>query len=186
MSTAEKALKAAIEELETLQRVFEQDNSVSVIEQCKAALADAEKCEPVGIFDGHFTGDLNGNVWIKLRVLNGIPKINAKFYTSPQPRDWVDSIMNYSEIPNSCSGKHKMIERLIEKHKGECTFFGGELVGAYFTVANIEKLCEGYRIKKLVKLSEDDIQGFMRIYEIDRHVVTHIEHRIYDVNFPKD
>lgn len=78
------------------------------------------------------------------------------------------------------------IKELIESNKGERTFFDGELLGAYFTVANLEKLCEEYRLKKYYGLSESDIESFMRLYEIDRHVITHIEHRIYDINFPKE
>jgi hypothetical protein len=60
-----------------------------LITAAPSALSEIEKCEPVGIFDGNFTGDINGNVWIKLRMLTGIPKINTKFYTSPISKEWV-------------------------------------------------------------------------------------------------
>lgn len=62
--------------------------------------------------------------------------------------------MNYSEIPNSCYERCKMIEELIEKHKGERTFFDGELLGAYFTVSNLEKLCKDV-IERCAKVCDD-------------------------------
>lgn len=40
------------------------------------------------------------------------------------------------------------INELIESNNGERTFFDGELIGAYFTVANLEKLCEEYHQHK--------------------------------------
>lgn len=46
-----------------------------------------------------------------------------------------------------------MIEQLIEKHNGERTFFDGELVGAYFTVKNLENLCNEYSSQKLKQLN---------------------------------
>jgi hypothetical protein len=38
----------------------------------------------------------------------------------------------------------KTIEFLIEKHKGERTFFDGELLGVFFTINNLENLLEDY------------------------------------------
>ena len=92
MSNVQEALKAAIEELETLQRVFEQDNSVSVIEQCKAAIAEIEKCEPVGYLPKSYELNIlaNSNDY-PLGMIYSIKKKDDDLavYTSPQPRDWV-------------------------------------------------------------------------------------------------
>ncbi len=51
-----------------------------------------------------------------------------------------------------------MIEQLIDKHNGERTFFDGELVGAYFTVKNLERLCNEYASQKLKILDFKEIE----------------------------
>lgn len=48
-----------------------------------------------------------------------------------------------------------MIEKLMEKHNGERTFFDGELVGVYFTVANLEKFAKEYHNKICSDLNVD-------------------------------
>lgn len=51
-----------------------------------------------------------------------------------------------------------MIEQLIEKNNGERTFFDGELVGAYFTIANLEKFAKAYHNEIC---SDLDIEGWL-------------------------
>lgn len=41
------------------------------------------------------------------------------------------------------------IAELIEKHKGERTFYDGELIGAYITVQNLENLCNEWLKEKI-------------------------------------
>lgn len=46
------------------------------------------------------------------------------------------------------------IEQLIEKHKGERTYFDHELLGAYFTVQNLENLIADCVTEQLLGKSE--------------------------------
>jgi hypothetical protein len=83
MNKVQEALKAAIDELEELQRVFEHDNSNYEIDLCKSALADIEKCEPVGEV---YNKDK------KYMLLNNSDKEyphGTLLYTSPISKEWV-------------------------------------------------------------------------------------------------
>lgn len=41
------------------------------------------------------------------------------------------------------------LKKLIDENHGERTFYDGELVGAFFTVKNLENLCLAYACDKL-------------------------------------
>ena len=44
-----------------------------------------QRGEPVGIFNGKFGGDVNGNMWFTVKAYDAIPEVGANIYTAPQP-----------------------------------------------------------------------------------------------------
>ena len=88
--TVQEALKAAIVILDGIAVEFGVTGLEPVIEQCKAALAEIEKCEPVGelILDPVFLPALKAPLvnW-KINLVD--LEVGTKFFTSPQPREWV-------------------------------------------------------------------------------------------------
>lgn len=129
--TVQEALKSSIEALNSCSKNtfwnggYEQSfNQYSVgiaLEQCKAALADIEKCEPVAWIKPDFKGrgyailDEKQEFTFAPSITNHEP---IPLYTSPQPREWVGlSTIDRDELLKGGGTLHQFINRTEAKCK---------------------------------------------------------------------
>jgi len=107
MSNIEKALKSAIATMNEYHTAMQDSGFIGgskllqCVNQCKSALAEVEKCEPVNEvyeFEKWITGNtlIRTNLSINLDYADPLAEIayrawkaRAKLYTSPQQREWV-------------------------------------------------------------------------------------------------
>lgn len=125
MTNTIRALQSAIETIENANKILatfgiimDKKWSDETLNQCKAALSEIEKCEPVGelILDPVFLPALKAPLvnW-KINLVD--LEVGIKFYTSPQPRDWVG--LSYDEIESLYDGGswHEFANAISEKLK---------------------------------------------------------------------
>lgn len=105
MSNVQEALKAAIEEIENYGKflsavgvLIDATKSTKAINQCKAAIAEIEKCEPVAMVNK------NNPHRPYLQELSGVFKLEngTKLYTSQQPLKRL-SQLDVLKILNECA-----------------------------------------------------------------------------------
>lgn len=86
MSKVKQALESAIEAFEC-EDYFEGSRFDDAVKLCKAALAELEKCEPVGIINQF--PKVDRNLYKRADITWDRVNDGDLLYTSPQPREWV-------------------------------------------------------------------------------------------------
>jgi hypothetical protein len=51
---------------------------------------------------------------------------------------------------------NEQLQQLIDTYKGEKTFYDGELLGVFFTIANLEAFAKAYTEQAIAKAKENE------------------------------